>query len=171
MAEFFVHHSLNRTKAVKFNMTLRNFVVLGEEGDHKWTLEIGTFYPGADGDTIPSERVHNVDVNNLDEAIESAVANICAKIDWSPLEEDVEPPYVAYNSIEDGTTVAINNFIQLIIEDHLLSAGIDLSEMKVVLNNGTVDFDITSEVTVEGDPYQYKIEWEPPKRVYSRYDE
>lgn len=170
MAEFFVHNSLSRSKAVKFNMTLRYFVVKDEEGEHMWTLEIGTKYPDKDGNTLPSKRIHRVNVLTLDEAIEDAVAELCSQIDWEPLADDVEPPYVAYNSITDGATVPIDSFMQLVIQDELLSAGIDLSDMKVIINNSMVDFDITDEVTIEGDPYEYKLEWRPPMIVKSRYE-
>lgn len=170
IAEFFVHNSLNRYKAVKFNMTLRYFVLKDSEGDHKWTIEIGTRYPDKDGNKLPSKRIHKINVNNLDEAIEEAVVDLCSQIDWGPLEKDVTPPFVAYNSITDGATVPIDSYLKLIIKDDLLSAGIDISDMRVMLNNSMVDFDITSEVTVEGDPYEYVLEWRPPMIVKSRYE-
>lgn len=151
-------------------MTLRYFVVKGEEGDHKWTLEIGTRYPDRNGNKLPSKRIHKISINNLDEAIEEAVADLCSQIDWEPLEKDVAPPFVSYNSITDGATVPIDSFVQLIIQDELLSAGIDLSDMRVTLNNSMVDFDITDEVTVVGDPYEYILEWRPPMVVKSRYE-
>jgi hypothetical protein len=65
--------------------------------------------------------------------------------------------------------VSIGSNISLVLKDYLPSAGIDLSNAKVVLNNSMTDFDITSEVQVEGDPYEYTIRWNTPMRVYSRY--
>ena len=135
-----------------------------------WTLEIGTRYPDKDGNKLPSKRVHKINVNNLDDVIEEAVADLCSQIDWEPLAKDVKPPFVAYNSITNGSTVPIDSFMQLVVQDELLSAGIDLSSMKVTLNNSAVDFDITSEVTIKGDPYEYTLEWQPPMIVKRRYD-
>lgn len=153
-------------------MTLRYFVLSSSEGDHKWTLEIGTRYLDTNGDSIPSKRVHTIDVSNLDEIIEDAVADICALIDWGQIERDVKAPYVSYNSIPttSGVTVPISSYMKLIITDELLSAGIDLSNMRVTLNNSMVDFDITNEVDVTGDPYEYTLEWRPPLIVKETYE-
>lgn len=171
MAEFFVYSSLNKNKAVKFNMTLRYFVLSNSEGDHKWTLEIGTTHPDKNGNKLPSKRIYEVNINVLDEVIEKAVAELCSQIDWSPLANDVEAPYVSYNSITDGSTVPIDSFMKLKVKEDLLSAGIDLSNMKVILNNGMIDFNITNEVTIEGDPYEYVLEWKPSRVVKKRYED
>ena len=170
MAEFFVQNSLNDKLAVKFNMTLRYFALSSSEGDHKWTLEIGTTYPDVAGNSIPPQRVHGIDAINFDEVIEEATAEICAVIDWGELERDVKAPFVSFNSIEDGSTVPIDSFMKLVISDELLSAGINISEMKIILNNSMVDFDITDEVSVTGDPYEYTLQWRPPMIVKGRYE-
>jgi len=170
MAEFFVQNSLNDKLAVKFNMTLRYFVLSSSEADHKWTLEIGTNYPDIDGNKIPSKRVHAISGVDFDQVIEEATAEICAVVDWGTLANDVKAPYVSFNSITGGATVPIDSFMKLIISDELLSAGIDLSEMEVTLNNSMVDFDITNEVSVTGDPYQYTLEWRPPMIVKGTYE-
>jgi len=53
--------------------------------------------------------------------------------------------------------------VSIKINENLPAAGIDLSDMKMVLNNGNVDFDITDEVKVVGDPYDYELRWIPPR--------
>jgi len=170
MSEFFVHNSLNPNKTVKFNITLRYFVIAGEKGRHMWTLEIGTTHTDINGDNISASRVHGISASNFDEVIEESVSSLCAQIDWSPLSVDAASPYVDIATPVDGTTVPIRSDVYIKIKDKLPSSGIDLSNMKIVLNTGEADFDITSEVTIEGDPYEYELYWSPPLRVYERYE-
>jgi len=170
MAEFYVRNSLNYKKAVKFNITLRYFVIKGVKGEYVWTLEIGTTYPDINGDPISPARVHSISANNFDEVIESALAELCTQIDWSPLVRDREAPYVDSSRPSDGETdVSINSNIDIVLKDGLPSAGIDLSNMKIILNNSMTDFDITGEVEISGDPYIYMLKWRPPMRVYNTY--
>lgn len=171
MAEFYVRNSLNLTKAVKFNITLRYYVIKGVEGEHVWTLEIGTTYPDLNGDPISPKRIYNVSADNLDDIIESSLGELCAKIDWSPLIKDKEAPFVESTTPSDGDmNVSIYSTIGISLKDNLPAAGIDLSNMKIILNNSTVDFDITGEIEITGDPYRYDLKWIPPLRVYDTYD-
>jgi len=94
MAVFYVGNSLNPNKTVKFNITLRYFVIKGEEGEHMWTLEIGTTHKDIDGDPISAKKIHRVSANNLDQVIEEATGDLCSQIDWAPLVEDKEAPFV-----------------------------------------------------------------------------
>jgi hypothetical protein len=168
MAEFFVQHALNSEKAVKFNITLRYFVTAQSRGDHQWVLEIGTTYSGADGNPISAKKVLPISVEDFDEIIENSVAVLCSGIDWGPFADDNRAPYV-YEALPSSSGVSIGSNIEIVLKDFLPSAGIDLSNMKVTLNNSMVDFDITDEITMTGDPYQYTIQWSPEMRVYSRY--
>jgi len=168
MAEFYVSNSLNSEKAVKFNITLRYFVTTQSKGDHKWVLEIGTTYSGADGNSISAKKVLLIDVEDFDAIIEDSVASLCSGIDWTPLAMDGESPYV-YECIPISSGVSIGSNISFTLNDLLPSSGIDLSAVKVTLNNSMTDFDITGDIQIEGDPYEYTIRWNPPGRVYSRY--
>lgn len=168
MAEFWVRHSLNPNKAVKFNITLRYFVAAGEKGEHIWVLEIGTTYPDADGKAIVAKKVHLISAEDLDEIIEESLADLCAQIDWSPFVADKYAPSLIDVS-PTGSGISIWSNVEFTITDKLPSAGIDLSNMKVILNNSMTDFDITSECRIEGDPYQYEFVWGPQIRVYGRY--
>ena len=163
MAELYVINSLNLTKSVKFNLGLRYFVVKGDEdGDTKWVLEVGTTHSGSDGATPLVRKIHNIAAEDFDEVLEGALSELCALIDWSPFVADGEPPYlVSVNPTGDGTP--IGSTVYLRIKEELPSSGIDLSNIKVIINNGTVDFDITSEIEVTGDPYEYDIKWAPPR--------
>jgi hypothetical protein len=169
MAEFWVRHSLNPHKAVKFNITLRYFVVTGERGEHVWVLEVGTTYPDANGDPISAKFSHKVSAEDLDEVIEDSVSTLCSQIDWSPFVADKEAPYISGVS-PTGSGISIAYDVNFIIADVLPSAGVDLSNIKIILDNSMTEFDITSEVQITGDPYQYEFKWVPPLRVYNTYD-
>jgi hypothetical protein len=171
MAEFYVRNSLNYEKAVKFNITLRYFVPKGYYGDHKWVLEIGTTYPDINGDRIIAKKIHNISAENLDQVIEEGVAELCAQIDWSPLVQDKDAPYIDSTVPEHGDTdVSIMTDIYITMKDDLPSAGMDLSNMKITLNNSMQTFDITSEVIIDGDPFEYVLRWTPPTRVFDTYE-
>jgi len=170
MAEFFVRHTLNNNKTVKFNITLRYFVIKGEEGEHMWTLEIGTTHEDVNGDSISAKKIHNISAENLDEVIETALADLCSQIDWTPLVDDKEAPLVD-GFLPSGNNVSIGSDIRIIIKDELPSAGIDISNMKIILNNSMQDFDITGEVeTVDAYYNEYELKWVAPLRVYNTYD-
>ena len=170
MTELYVNNSLNLTKSVKFNITLRYFVPKGERGDHKWILEIGTTHLDINGDPIQSKKIHNISAENLDTIIEEALSSMCSQIDWSPFVLDKEAPYVDTIYPEDETTVSIGANIYMKIKEKLPAAGIDLSDLKVIINNSMTDIDITSQVDIKGDPYEYELTWTPPLRVYDTYD-
>ena len=163
MAEIYVINSLNLTKSVKFNIGLRYFVVKGDQdGDSKWVLEIGTTHSGADGSTPLSRKIHNIAAEDFDEILEGVLSALCSGIDWSPFVVDNEPPYIVSVN-PTGSGIPIGSYVYVDVKEQLPSAGIDLSDMKVTFNNGAVDFDITSEVEVTGDPYEYQIRWTPPR--------
>lgn len=168
MADIYVRNSLSTDLTVKFTMTLRYFIIRGEEGEHFWTLEIGTTHSGIGGANISSKKIHKVAANNLDEVIEENLALLAAQIDWSPLVRDNDPPYVATFS-PVGDNVEMGSIIRFMIEEQLPSAGIDISSVSVYFDNEFVEFDITDDLRVSGDPYEYTIEWEPDGRVYKRY--
>ena len=104
-----------------------------KDGDPKWVLEVGTTYPSSTGGVVPTKVVHNITESSIEAEIEKAVSELCTYIDWSDLEQDNEA-----------------------------SSGIDLSGMTVTLDNGTIIFDITNQVEVTGDPYNYTVTWINP---------
>ena len=169
MAEFYVRNSLGNL-TVKFNISLRYFVIKGEEGRHMWTIEIGTVHEDMDGDPISAKKIHNISAVNLDEVIETALADLCVLIDWSPLVSDKEPPFID-NFSPAGNNAPIGSDVRIIIKDGLPSAGIDLSNMKVILNNSMQDFDISGDVQIIDAYYnEYELRWRTPLRVYNTYD-
>lgn len=164
MAEIYVRNSLNSRKAIKINIALREFMTKLEEGDIKWVLELGTRELTVSGTKIPTQIVHNVAEKNIEDEIEKSVSRICTYVDWGDFEADNEAPYIS-SFYPVGIDVPINSRLLMNVVEDLPAAGIDLSEANIVFNNGEVDFDITEEITVEGDPYDYKISWKAPIKV------
>lgn len=169
MAHFFVTNSLNYGKSVKFNVTLRYFVVKGEEGEYMWTLEIGTTHLDKDGGSISPKRIHNISVEDFDEVIQNAVSELCDQIDWSPLSDDGYAPYIV-SSTPSGIDVDIDSNVHFSIADDIQSAGINIDSVKVVINNGVQSFDITDQCTYTGDPFLYNFTWKPTLRLRRQYD-
>lgn len=163
MAELFVRHSLNPNKGVKFNFTFKQFTLKNKdaEGDAKWVLEVGTTYPATDGGKVPTKVIYGVTTQTLATEIEKAVGELCAYIDWSEFDEDKYPPE-AMDMFPTGIGIPLSTLVSFKVIDELPSSGIDLSDMQVILNNGVVDFDITDQMVIAGDPYEYLISWKNP---------
>jgi hypothetical protein len=165
MAEFIVRHSLNPYKAVKFGVTTRQVTPVGEEGEPVWVMEVATDEPNASGVAIRSEYIHNVSYESLDEEIQRAIARMSAQIDWSPFIEDQRGPTIYYSNISDGDqNVGIENSLYLILKDILPAAGIDPDSIEMTVNG----FDVTNELQITGDPYEYNIVWSPYVRLYEQ---
>lgn len=161
MAEVFVRHTLNPRKVAKFNLNLRKYTLKGEEGETKWVLEIGTTTPDKEGNVISPEFINTVSETDLEKEIEAAISRMCLSIDWSSFDVDKYPPIVTSFSPK-GSNVPIKSKVVFTIVDDSPASGIDLSNLSVIFNNGDVDFDITSEVSVSGDPYEYTVSWKSP---------
>lgn len=171
MAHIFVRNSLNNTKTVKLNVTLPKYVAKEHaDGDPRWLLEVATTYLSASGTKIRPEFIDTTisDVN-IDEVIEAAVTNIASQIDWEPFVEDTDTPYVTTTVPSSIGEVHIHSNVYIDIKDEVPSAGIDLSEVQIIVNNGTQDFDVTGECDITGDPFCFNIAWKPPMRQYSTY--
>ena len=162
MAELFVKHSLNPRKVAKFNLNLKNYVLKGEEDlGYQWVLEIGTTTLSATNEKLKPSYVHRITEENIEKEIELAVAKLCNLIDWSEFDEDKYPP-ILNSFYPDNITIKPKTAIKVNVIEVAPTAGIDLSDMTVILNNGDVDFDITSELLISGDPYDYTLTWLPP---------
>lgn len=162
MAELFVKHTLNPRKVAKFNLNLKNYVLKGEESlGCQWVLEIGTTTLSSTGDKIKPGYIHKIQFDTIEQEIEKVISDLCSSIDWTEFDEDKYPPVVK-SFYPDNISVIPKSVIKFNIVEESPSSGIDLSNMKVLLNNGDVDFDITSELSISGDPYDYTFVWIPP---------
>lgn len=166
MARFIVRNSLNPNKVVRFNITLQQQVIKTGEGEPIWTAEINTNETSASGTAIGPKYIHLKSLDNLDEEINKAVSELSEQVDWTPLRDDNRGPYISWYSPEDSNDVDINSKIQFIIKESLPSAGIDIDSVEVELDG----IDITDEVEVSGDPYEYTFKWKPGTVVYQSFD-
>lgn len=172
MAHFYVRNSLNSSKAVKINISfVRGYDIGANDGDPRWFLELATTHKAEDGTRIPPQYVNNVeDKTKIDELIADAVATIASYVDWSPLEEDKEAPYVydIFPSMSTGS-VPLESNVDITLKDTMVSSGMDLSEAVITISTNGITFDITDDCTIRGTPFEYIVHWEPPGREYKYY--
>lgn len=165
MADFIVRNSLNPYKSVRFSITLQQQVLKGSEGEPIWTAEINTLEPSVSGTQLKSKYLHLRTLNNLDEEIGKATSELCEQIDWSPLLTDRRAPYVDSYVPEEGLGVDIDGSVEIVIKESLPAVGIDMDSISVVFDG----VDITDEVTITGDPYEYTLKWKPSTIVYEAH--
>jgi hypothetical protein len=165
MAQFIVRNSLNPSKAVRFGVTFAQVVPKDNEGEPIWVVEVGTDEPHLSGGDIPPEFINLTSLDNLDLEIEKSVEIISAKIDWSPLDEDIRPPFVE-SCFPTDYEIDIESDVKLVLKDLLPATGIDISSIQMTVTADGKDFDVTPELVVRGDPYEYTIKWRPTIRVY-----
>jgi len=171
LAHIYVKNSLSNLKAAKVNINLPAYVSTDSEGDPIWLLEVATTYPSVSGTKIRPVYINKATpFEELDAAVASAVSKIASQINWLPLAKDDSPPYVT-EAKPMGSAVSIASNIEIDIREDAPSAGIDLSEVEIVLNTGAVDLDITNECVIAGTPFEFNIHWEPPVRLTQHYDE
>lgn len=164
--DYLLRNSLNPSKVVKCTITFRQITNKGEEGEPVWLVEINTPEEHKDGGSIPPVFIHYVSSINIDEAIRDATKLIAEQIDWSPMAVDLRPPFVTYSfpsTIDE--IVSLHSNVVVDIMDILPAAGIDPSSIKVTVN----DFDVSDEIELIGDPYNYRIIWDPYIRVADYY--
>jgi len=165
MAEFIVRNSMNPHKAVKFGITYRQLVDKSNyDGELMWVLEIATDEPDVTtSGVIPPYFVTLVDLEDIDEEIEKAVVAISEKIDWTPLQSDVRPPFI--DSIyPDMYITGIHSNVKVTIKDLHPSAGIDIDSIQMFIN----DIEVTPDLLFTGDEFDYMVEWRTPTRVYAQ---
>ena len=162
MAQFLVRNSLNPQKVIKCGITFEQLAPKDNEGDLIWIVEIATDEPHKDGGNINPEFINLTSLDNLDEEIKKAVKTISAKVDWTPLESDLRAPVVE-ECYPSNYEVGIESYVKIILKELLPSAGIDMDSIQMTIN----DFDVTSELEIVGDPYEYTIKWNPFMKVYN----
>lgn len=168
MAYFHVRDSLNPYKVVKFSITLQQQTLKGWEGEYLWTAEINTTEPSTtvSGGEMRSRYLHLRTLDNLDEEIEKVVNEMCLEIDWEPRLDDARGPYVESSSPSQGSAgVDIDSNVRIVAKESLPSAGIDMNSIEAEING----YDITNELDITGDPYEYTIKWKPSVVVRGTY--
>jgi len=167
MAYFQVRNSLNPHKIIVCGITYKQLVPKGNEGEAIWVIEVATDEPHVTtSGTIPPYFINVTDELDLDLEIEKAVAEISKQVDWEPLSVDTRPPYV--NSVQPDTyIVPIHENVVLGIIDLHPSLGIDIDSIEMTVNGA----DVTSDLRISGDEFEYRAEWRPPARVYEQLEE
>ena len=72
---------------------------------------------------------------------------------------------ITLDKFDEEVKLDIDDFVEFILKEDLPATGIDLSSIKLYAN----DFDITGELEITGNPYEYKIKWRPKIKIYSTY--
>jgi len=165
MAVYIIHNSLNPGKVVKVSVTFRKQVLKGHEGDPIWIIEATTSEPDQSGNDITPEYIYLTNLDNLDEEMERVSNNISGQIDWTPLSDDTRAPYITEHSPIQIIDVSIESDVVVVMKESLPSAGIDINSINVTVNG----HDVTTEAEITGDPYEYRVEWEPFMRIYDEY--
>jgi len=164
MASFYIRNSLNPSKVVLCGVTHRQVVPTNNEGEAIWVIEIATNETDVNGDPIASEFLNLTDLTHLDSEMSEAIERISARIDWSPLQADSNVPYVE-EVFPPDYEVALDTSVELLLKERLPSAGIDDSSIVMTING----LDVTNELELIGDPYEYRIKWSPFMVVEEEY--
>lgn len=170
MAHIIVKNSLSNNKAVLVDVNIKDIVTNTSDGDPIWVMETATTYPSVSGTLIRPVYVANTaNFEDVSEVVDYSVSKIAQQIMWGELIEDVDAPYVDYiYPVGSNASIASNIVIDII--DAMPSAGIDLTDVKVILDTEGTSFDITNECSIVGDPTHYTFYWEPKIRVFNTYN-
>ena len=166
MAYFQVRNSLNPSKVIVCGITYKQIVPKGSDGEAVWVIEVATDEPHiTTSGTIPPHYITVTDELDLDLEIEKAVAEISKQVDWEPLAADTRPPFV--NSVQPDTYIQqIHENVIVDIVDLHPSLGIDIDSIEMTVN----DIDVTDDLRITGDEFEYRVEWRPPSRVYTQLE-
>jgi len=162
MADIYVRNSLQSDKVVRFTLDLGEYVDKGT-GEVKWYLTLGTSEKDKTGASINPVILDNISYSSLDKEITNALSLLCNKIDWGPLEKDKEIPVVVRTSFEEDVLKYGTN-LYIDVEDALPSSGLDLSEVKFILETEDGSFDVTPDVFIEESFNKATFLWRPVYR-------
>ena len=167
MAYFQVRNSLNPHKVIVCGITYTQIVPKRNEGEAIWVIAVATDEPHATtSGVIPPYYINWSNELDLDLEIEKAVAEISKQVDWSPLSEDTRPPFV--DSVSPDTYIQqMHENVLIGIVDLHPSLGIDIDSIEMTVNG----LDVTNDLRIRGDEFNYQVEWRPPGRVYEQLDE
>lgn len=165
MAQFLVRNSLNPHKVAKLGITFTKLATKEDmTGDERWVIEIGTQELGTNGNSISPTYINAITLDNIDEEIAKAVSIIASKIDWGEVLSDNRAPFV-YSSNINSYLIDIDSYLELKIKEYEPSSGIDKDSIKLTVN----DIDATSDLFIDGTPFDYTVYWYPRQRVRSTF--
>jgi len=142
-------------------------VPTNNEGEAIWVIEVATDEPhDTTSGTIPPYYIDVTDELDLDLEIEKAVAEISKQVDWEPLAADTRPPFV--NSVQPDTYIQqMHENVAVSIIDLHPSYGIDIDSIEMTVNG----IEVSNDLRITGDEFEYRVEWRPPSRVYEQLEE
>lgn len=164
MADYYLRSTLNPSKVVKCTVTVTQTIPKADyTGDPVWIIKAGTPEPHKDtGLDLPPAVTHVTSLANVDEAIRELTRQLAAQIDWGIAVEDYRPPYVySWIPSSDAATVSLYSNVTIGIKDNLPGHGIDRDTIQVTVNG----MDVTNDLRITGNPFDYVIDWVPPLRV------
>jgi hypothetical protein len=168
MAYFTVRNSLNPHKAIVCGITYKQVIDKNSyDGELIWVMEVATDEPHiTTSGTIPPYFINITNESDLDLEIEKAISYISQQVNWEPLVADTRPPFVT--SVQPDTYIQkMHENVIVTITDLHPSEGIDLNSIEMTVNG----IDVTDDLRIGGDEYEYIVEWRPPARVYTQLEE
>jgi hypothetical protein len=131
------------------------------EGDGSWILILATNEPDINGDPIDPEFINVVSTGTVHQEIEAAMGRIGSQVDWGTISPDTRPPKLVEitPALGQTTDVPITSNIVVRLQEPLPAAGIDLSTVKITLN----DFDITNDVDLRGNIFDLTAIYRPTR--------
>ena len=131
------------------------------EGDGSWILIVATTEPDINGDPIDPEFINVVGSGTVHLELEAAIGRIGSQVDWGAIQPDTNPPKLVEitPALDQTTNVPITSNIVVRLKESLPAAGIDLSTVKITLN----DFDVTSDVEFRGNIFDLTTIYRPTR--------
>jgi hypothetical protein len=165
MADYYLRSTLNPDKVVKCTVTVTQTLPKSEKGEPVWIVKVGTPESSKSGGAINPAFAHITSLSNLDDVIRVLTQELAAQIDWGIQAEDRRPPYV-YSFIpgQDTEGVSLYSHVSISIKDNLPGNGIDKDTITMEVNG----FDVTDELRIKGNPFDYNILWNPKIRIESQ---
>ena len=131
------------------------------EGDGSWILILATTEPDINGDPIDPEFINVVSTGTVHLELEAAIGRIGSQVDWGAIQPDTQPPKLVEitPALNQTSGVPVTSNIVFRLKESLPAAGIDLSTLKVTLN----DFDVTNDVELRGNIFDLTAIYRPTR--------
>ncbi len=129
------------------------------EGEQIWLLTLSTPELDLSGNLIDPERINIISKDTVHDEIEAALGRIGEQVDWGTILPDIRPPSVVELTpdINQTSNVKIGTNVIVRLKDELPAAGIDLSTVKMKVN----DIDVTSDLEIKGNIFDLTLIFRP----------
>lgn len=129
------------------------------EGEQIWLLTLATTEVDLSGVLIAPEFINIISKDTVHDEIEAALGRIGEQVNWGTVLPDIRPPRVIELTpdINQTTDVKIGSDIIVRLQDALPAAGIDLTTVKMIVN----DIDVTDDLEIKGNPFDLTLIFRP----------